>query len=49
MTHWDSLRSVGTLATLIVDVELWRGDLMKGDELRNFLSLKDCADMKITT
>jgi hypothetical protein len=39
------LRSVGMLATLITDVELWRGDLMKGGELRTFLGLEDCADM----
>jgi hypothetical protein len=43
------LRSVGVLATLIVNVELQRGDLMKGGELRTFLGLEDCVDRKIAT
>jgi hypothetical protein len=38
------LRSVGTLATLITDVELRWGDLTKGGELRACLCLKDCVD-----
>jgi hypothetical protein len=37
------LRSVGMLATLIVDVELQRGDLTKGGELRTCLGLEDCV------
>jgi hypothetical protein len=43
------LRSVGVLATLIADVELWRGDLMEGGELRTCLGLEDCVDRKIAT
>jgi hypothetical protein len=43
------LRSEGVLATLIIDVELWRGDWMKGGELRTFLHLEDCADRNIAT
>jgi hypothetical protein len=43
------LRSVGMLATLITDVELQRGDLMKGGELRTFLCLEDCVDRQIAT
>jgi hypothetical protein len=43
------LRSEGVLATLIVDVDLWRGDLTKGGELRAFLHLEDCADMQVAT
>jgi len=43
------LRSVGTMATLIMDVELWRGDLMKGGEMRTSFPLEDCVDMKIAT
>jgi hypothetical protein len=43
------LRSVGMLATLIADVELQRGDLTKGGELRTCLHLEDCVDRKIAT
>jgi hypothetical protein len=43
------LRSEGMLITLIIDVEVWRGELMKGGELRTFLCLEDCVDMKIAT
>jgi hypothetical protein len=35
------LRSVGTLATLIANVVFRRDDLMKGGELRTYLSLED--------
>jgi hypothetical protein len=37
------------LATLITDVELQRGDLMEGGELRTCLGLEDCVDMQIAT
>jgi hypothetical protein len=43
------LKSVGMLATLITDIDLWRGDSMEGVDLRTFLGLEDCADMKIPT
>jgi hypothetical protein len=33
--------------TLVVDVDLWRGDLTKRGELRTFLCLEDCADRQI--
>jgi hypothetical protein len=41
------LRSVSVLATLIANVELRRGDLTKGGELRTCLHLEDCADRRI--
>jgi hypothetical protein len=41
------LRSVCALATLIAYVELWRGDSMKGGELRTCLGFEDCVDRKI--
>jgi hypothetical protein len=37
------------LATLIIDVELWRGDLTKGVELNTCLQLEDCVNMQIAT
>jgi hypothetical protein len=43
------LRGVYELATLIIDVELRRGNLAKGGELRTCLSLEDCADKQIAT
>jgi hypothetical protein len=38
------LRGVGMLATLIANIELQRGELTKGGELRTCLGLEDCAD-----
>jgi hypothetical protein len=43
------LRSVGMLATLIANVELWRGDSMEECELSTCLGLEDYADRKIAT
>jgi len=43
------LRSVGFLDTLIADVELQRGDLMKGGKLKTCLHLEDCVDIEIAT
>jgi hypothetical protein len=37
------------LTTLIVDVELLRGDLKKGGELKTCLCLENGADKKIST
>jgi hypothetical protein len=44
---WAYLKSVSVLSTLITDVELYRGDSMKGGELRTCLGLEDCVEMKI--
>jgi hypothetical protein len=48
-SSFGHLRSVGTFATLIADVELRRGDLMKEGALSTCLGLEDCAYNQIVT